>query len=69
MVKPLLYTTREAAQCLGIGRTKLFELLAQGRIPAVRLGSKVLISVDALKNFVDQLPPRDNADRYDGGGQ
>jgi len=37
-VQPLLLTTGEAGALLGIGRTKVFEMLATGELPAVRIG-------------------------------
>jgi excisionase family DNA binding protein len=57
-VTELLTTTHEAARRLGIGRTKLFELLKEDRLRAVRLGSKTLIPVAELENFAATLPLR-----------
>ena len=36
--KPILLTSREAAQFLRIGRTKLWELTHGGELPAYRVG-------------------------------
>jgi excisionase family DNA binding protein len=53
----LLLTPEEAAQALGIGRTKLYELLATAKLPSVRIGASRRVSVDALTEFVRRLEP------------
>jgi len=52
----LLYSPAEAAARLGIGRTKVYELLATGQLPAVRLGGKIFVSASALSEFAMSLP-------------
>jgi excisionase family DNA binding protein len=54
----LLSTTADAARTLAIGRTKLFELLKNGELEAVRLGRKTLIPIAELERFAASLPPR-----------
>lgn len=51
-VSPLLLRPREAAVALGIGRSKLFELLAEGRLESIKLGSCRLIPRESLEAFV-----------------
>jgi excisionase family DNA binding protein len=51
----LLATVPEACEALGIGRSKLYELMASQAIPVVRIGRAVRISRQALANFVAQL--------------
>ncbi len=53
----LLLTPEEAARALGIGRTKLYELLATAKLPSVRIGGSRRVSVDALTEFVHRLTP------------
>jgi excisionase family DNA binding protein len=53
----LLLTPEEAARALGIGRTKLYELLATAKLPSVRIGGSRRVSVDALTEFVRHLTP------------
>ncbi len=57
----ILCSTREAAHRLGIGRTKLFALLKDGRIKAVRLGAKTLIAASELEAFAATLPERESS--------
>lgn len=52
----LTLTTAEAARSLGIGKTKLFELIGNGAIPAVRLGGRTLVRRVDLEAFTAQLP-------------
>lgn len=48
----VLLTPEEAAEALGIGRWKLYDLLRQGRLRSLRIGSCRRISTDALREFV-----------------
>ena len=48
----LLYTVPEAAAQLGIGRSKLYELLNSGALPTVRIGRAVRIPASALEAWV-----------------
>jgi excisionase family DNA binding protein len=51
----LLVPPDEAAVILSVGRTKIFELMATGQLPSVRIGSSRRIPVSALERFVQQL--------------
>lgn len=51
----LLLTPEEAAKALRIGRNKVYELIASGELPSVKLGRCRRIPVDALRRFVDAL--------------
>jgi excisionase family DNA binding protein len=54
----LLLTPREAATVLGIGRSKLYELLRTGTIASVRIGASRRISTAALAAYVNGLSGR-----------
>jgi DNA repair protein RadD len=45
-------TTEEAAEFLGMGKTKLYALTREGRIPAKRIGKKWVYERDALSAWV-----------------
>jgi hypothetical protein len=49
---PMLLSERMAAQTLGISQRHLFTLRATGKVEAVRLGSRVLYTRDALANLI-----------------
>ncbi|MGH8890028.1 MAG: helix-turn-helix domain-containing protein [Acidothermaceae bacterium] len=56
----LLLTPREAADVLGIGRSKLYELLRAGTVPSVRIGACRRIAALDLENLVDKLRTADD---------
>jgi len=49
----LLLRPVEAARLLGIGRSKLFEMLAQQELPVIRIGRCVRIPRRELREWVD----------------
>jgi excisionase family DNA binding protein len=51
----LLLTPTEAAQALGIGRSKIYELLQTGELRSVRIGTCRRIPTDALEQFLAGL--------------
>jgi excisionase family DNA binding protein len=55
MTVPILLTPTEAAQALGIGRSKLYELMQAGVVESVRLGRCRRIPADALFDLVARL--------------
>jgi excisionase family DNA binding protein len=48
----LLLRPTEAADVIGVGRSKVYELIAKGVIPSVRIGSSVRVPVDALRAWI-----------------
>jgi len=52
--EPLLLRPVETARLLGIGRSKLFEMLARNELPVIRLGRCVRIPRRELALWVDQ---------------
>ena len=50
----LLLRPEEAARVLGIGRSKLFELLATSALPVVRIGRATRIPAPALRRWVEE---------------
>ena len=51
----LLLTPEDAAELLGVGRTKLYELLRLGAIESVRIGRARRVPADALHDYVTRL--------------
>ena len=49
----LLLRIPEAAETLGIGRTKIYEMIATGELPTIRVGRAVRISVSTLQKWVE----------------
>ena len=53
----LSYGISDACAALGIGRTRLYALIAEGRIEARACGGRTLIPADSLRAFLASLPP------------
>lgn len=56
MDQPLTLPPKKAAARLGIGRTKLLQLLKAGRIEAVKLDGRIRVTVASLDAFLAGLP-------------
>jgi excisionase family DNA binding protein len=52
-VEKLLYDPREAARLLSISRTKVYELMAAGKLPSLRIGHSRRIPAEALHRFIE----------------
>jgi len=48
----LLLRPAEAAELLGVGRSKIYALLASGEVPSVRVGHSVRVPLQALRQWV-----------------
>jgi len=49
---PITVRIPRAMEMLGIGRTKLYELINEGEIDTIKVGSATLVVVTSLKAFV-----------------
>lgn len=54
--EPANLTIAETVTHYRIGRTKLYSLIAQGDIEAVKLGSRTLILSASIREFFERLP-------------
>lgn len=55
MMTGMLLTPEEAASQLAIGRTKVYELIRQGKLESVRIGTCRRIPVQSLCAYVTEL--------------
>lgn len=56
MPEPLAYRVKEAARLMGIGRSTLFELIKEGRLPARKVcGATVVLRADIIA-FLEDAP-------------
>lgn len=55
MQEQQLLRVSEACQRLAIGRSKLYELIRDGRLPVVHIGRSMRIPKVAIESFVDAL--------------
>ena len=51
----LLHPIPDAAEVLGIGRSTLYELIAEKKIAAIKIGRRTLIAQDELERYVRSL--------------
>jgi excisionase family DNA binding protein len=51
---PLLLSIPEVAKTLGLGRTKVYELIATEGLPVVRFGRAVRVSPISLQNWLER---------------
>lgn len=54
---PLAYSPDEAAKLCGIGRTRLYEAIRAGQLPAHKFGRRTVILAESLRAFLDSLEP------------
>ena len=53
-LEPLAVSAAEAARLLGVSRPTLYQLLNRADFPSFRVGSRVLISVAGLQEWIDR---------------
>jgi len=44
----------EAAEMIGVGRTKIYDLLWRGEIDSVKIGSRRLIKISSLTDLIER---------------
>ncbi len=51
-LEPLLLRANEVGKLLGLGRSKVFAMVAAGQLPAIRIGRSVRVPREALERWV-----------------
>ena len=64
----LLLTPNEAAAALGIGRSKVYELMRAGTLRSIRIDSCRRVAADDLTALVEQLRDAGTYDGHSGAG-
>lgn len=52
----LLTPAQRAFDVIGVGNTKGYELIAEGKLVARKLGSRTMIETESLRTYVASLP-------------
>ncbi len=60
-MEKLLLRPAKAAEVLGLGRSKTYELLASGVLPSVRIGRSLRVPVEALRVWIKEQEAEQNA--------
>ncbi len=55
---PINLSIIDAARALGVGRSKLYELINAGQLETVKLGTRTLVRVASVRAFSDSLAKR-----------
>lgn len=50
----LSVSIKQACACIGIGRTKLYQLIKEGKIEVTRLGRRTLVRTDSIIALVSE---------------
>jgi excisionase family DNA binding protein len=58
-----LLTVEEAQHVLGIGRSKAYEMIRRGELPALRMGRLVRIPRRALRQWIEEHTEGSGAER------
>lgn len=53
-VEPLCVRVNDAARMIGIGRTKLYELISSGELETVKIGKATRITTASLHRLVER---------------
>lgn len=56
-----LLTVEQAAECLGIGRTKAYELVMGGQLASIKIGARRLIAVSSVTEYIREALGRADA--------
>lgn len=59
----LCVRVERAIRMLGIGKTKLYELIAEGELEAIRIGRRTLIMQSSIDDFILRLRLKNSAPR------
>ena len=51
-MEPLALSINDAAKALGLGRTSIYAMIADGRLEAFRLGRRRLVRMESIKRLV-----------------
>jgi len=54
VIPPVAYRVEEAAEALRLSRDKVYELIRSGQLRSIKVGSRRLVPVAALTEYVDK---------------
>jgi excisionase family DNA binding protein len=53
--RPALLTVKQAAGMLNLGRSTVYQLIADGRLDVVHIGRSTRVPIDAITKFISEL--------------
>lgn len=54
MEHKLLLRPAEAAEAMGVSRSRAYELIGSGQIPSIRIGGSVRVPLEALRAWINR---------------
>jgi len=51
-MEPVTISITAAAKALGLGRTTIYALIAEGRLDSIKVGSRHLIKTDSIRRLI-----------------
>lgn len=51
-MEPIAVSINDAASALGLGRTSIYAMIADGRLEAFKIGRRTLIRVESIQRLV-----------------
>lgn len=66
MDQKLLLRPGEAADAIGVSRSRAYELIGSGQIPSIRIGGSLRVPVAALRAWIDDKLAEQYKLRNDG---
>jgi len=51
-LEPLAYSINEACRVSSLGRTRLYQLIAEGRLEALKIGKRTIIPAESLRRLI-----------------
>lgn len=56
VIEPLVLGVKDAAAFVGLSKSRLYELIADGAIEARKLGARTVVPVASLRAYVESAP-------------
>lgn len=53
-MESITVTVEGAKKALGLGHTKIYELIGAGRLQTIKVGRRTLVKTDSIRALVDQ---------------
>ncbi|WP_029547826.1 helix-turn-helix domain-containing protein [Sphingobium yanoikuyae] len=50
----ILCSVNDAARMLGIGRTKIYDMLSKGDLASMQIGTRRLVKIDSIKALIER---------------
>ena len=64
LVEPICVRVNDAARMIGVGRTKLYELIANGELETVKIGKATRVTTASLHEFARRNRGSENSSDY-----